>query len=401
MTPEELQKKIQQLLPHLDLPGVETPSRLLRALENEVEHTPLPDAFWPLLHQVNHLVRAQEGLPHIVGTVRFERLVRWTNWSVSFDGADIHTGESIRVRTLRAHNRTDPFYKRQLFREGTALKTSGLTPALYFSNGSWPAIAIPLSGPPLEDSPTPSGHTERSIWSIRILGTALGALVRWEQSPLHLPALSNRELRLTENGLDIQCLSPASEQRPNLEGIAHAILTMYGEDVSAHIEPLLHGLIDFPHSTPTDIANRLVEGLSDALAELRHDIVLQRHHKSRESRLERLRHWVKRLAKAQQPPAGRGALGINLDGETTVVSGRPGELRWGTAENQPATIWNANDGLAVREARRVLRSFSVAPYNARLNRQIGGDPDYVDHVCRWLNGALELRTLVLLLEKQS
>ena len=49
----------------------------------------------------------------------------------------------------------------------------------------------------------------------------------------------------------------------------------------------------------------------------------------------------------------------------------------------------------------VLRTFAVAPYNARLNRQIGGDPEYVDHVCRWLRGALELRTLSLILEKQT
>jgi len=354
-----------------------------------------------MLHHVHDLLSAQEGLPHIIGTVRIEHLVRWTEWSVSFDGSDIHTGESIRIRTLRAHTRTTPFFKRQLFREGESLRSSGLNPALYFSDGTWPAIAVPLTGPPLEDSPTPSGHAERAIWSIRLLGTALAELVRWEQSPLNLPTLAHREMRLTEDGLAVQCLTPSKETHPNMEGLSNAILMMYGEDVSAHIEPLLHGLIDFPHSSPTDVANRLVTGLSDALAEMRHDLVLQRHHKSRDSRLERLQHWVKRLAKAQQPPAGRGALGVNLDGETTVVAGQPGELRWGTIEEQPATIWTQHEGLEVREARRVLRSFAVAPHNARLNRQIGGDPQYIDHVCRWLNGALELRTLVLLLDKQT
>ena len=44
------------------------------------------------------------------------------------------------------------------------------------------------------------------------------------------------------------------------------ILRMYGDDVSPHIEPLLVGILDFPDSTATDISERLIDSLSEALA---------------------------------------------------------------------------------------------------------------------------------------
>lgn len=401
MTVEDLKKSLQTLSLPDDFPDIRTPFRLLRALEEHAKQTPGDPACWHACRLAYDYIHCAEGLPNIIGTVRREHLVRWTDWSVSFDGSDIHTGEEVRIRTLRAHVRTQAFFRRQLLREMEAMRHNGLTQDVYFSDGEWPAVVDLLNGPPLEDSPAPSTQRERSIWSVRLLGTALKALVDWEHSPLHLPALAHRELRLTASGLTVQCLTPVVQFHPNLASISTAIFDMYGDDVSVHIEPLLLGILDFPDSSAIDISDRLVDGLSDALAELRHDLVQKKQFNSRDARLERLRHWVRRLVNSQRPPIGRGALGVNLDGQTTIVSHQNGTLSWGAAQDRPATIWSQQSGLAVREARRVLRSFAVAPYNARLNRQIGGDPDYVDHVCRWLNGALELRTIALILEKQT
>ena len=401
MTVEDLNTTLQSLTLPKDFPDISAPFRLLRALESCAEQNPKDRSYWPACRLAYDYVHCAEGLPNIIGTVRREHLVRWTDWSVSFDGSDIHTGQEVRIRTVRAHVRTQAFFRRQLLREMEAMRQSGLTQDVYFSDGEWPAIVDVLIGPPLEDSPTPSTQRDRSIWSVRLLGTALMSLVGWERSPIHLPPLAQRELRLTASGLTVQCLTPSQNVHANLANISTAILDMYGPDVSEHIEPLLLGILNFPDSSATDISERLVDSLSDALAELRHELVQKKKFSSRDARIERLRHWVRRLVNTQRPPTGRGALGVNLDGQTTVVSHQNGALEWGAVQERPATIWSRDSGLAVREARRVLRTFAVAPYNARLNRQIGGDPEYVDHVCRWLRGALELRTLSLILEKQT
>ena len=401
MTVEDLNNALHALTLPDDFPDVSTPLKLVRALEAHAEHHPLCPEIWRACRLAYDFVHCADDLPPIIGTVRLEQLVRWTDWSVSFDGSDIHTGEDVRIRTVRSHVRTQAFFRRQLLREMEALRRAELTQDVYFSDGEWPAMVDVLLGPPLEDSPTPDTQKERSVWSIRLLSTALHALTRWEASPMHLPQLTQRELRLTPSGLTVQTLTIAEQFSPNLSTISAAILRMYGDDVSPHIEPLLVGILDFPDSTATDISERLIDSLSEALAELRHDLVQQKQFNSRDARLERLRHWVNRLVNSQRPPIGRGALGVNLDGQTTVVSHQNGILEWGAVQSRPSTIWSQDSGLAVREARRVLRSFAVAPYNARLNRQIGGDPEYVDHVCRWLNGALELRTLALILEKQT
>ena len=403
MTPEELQTTLDIALPDMELPSVEFPGALVRAMEQYLDSEGPKPALWTLMGAVHNRLQCTEGIPAVIGLCRIEQLVRWDDWSVTFDGSHTQTGEMLRIRTLRRHVKSEPWYRRQLFREGNALISAGLAPKLERQTGPWPALIHPLDGPPLEEGAPVSGHTERAIWSIRLWGTALQDLITWEQSGFTLPRLSYRDLRLNEAGLGIVCLSPSGNPRqtPNLDLVASAILNTYGEDVAESIEPLLQGLIDFPDSSPTDIAERLIRSLSSTLADLRHGFVLDQHQATRENRLERLRHWLKRLANNQRPPAGNGALGVNLDGHTTVVSGQGQSLLWGVSDQRSATIWSEQEGLTVREARRMLRSHSVAPHNARLNRQIGGDPAYVDHVCRWLNAALQMRTLLMLTEKQS
>ena len=148
MTPETLEIALHALFPDADLPSIDTPARLLRVLEERLQQdASLHQRLSPLVVHINHYLRCRDGIPTVIGTVRIERLVRWTDWTVSFDGRDLHTGEETRIRTLRCHTRADPFYSRQLFREGHLLKNSGLANGIRFVEGPWPSMTQPLAVP--------------------------------------------------------------------------------------------------------------------------------------------------------------------------------------------------------------------------------------------------------------
>ena len=109
MTVEDLNNALHALTLPDDFPDVSTPLKLVRALEAHAEHHPLCPEIWRACRLAYDFVHCADDLPPIIGTVRLEHLVRWTDWSVSFDGSDIHTGEDVRIRTVRSYVRTQVF----------------------------------------------------------------------------------------------------------------------------------------------------------------------------------------------------------------------------------------------------------------------------------------------------
>ncbi|HMV67636.1 MAG TPA: hypothetical protein PKA64_12360, partial [Myxococcota bacterium] len=97
------------------------------------------------------------------------------------------------------------------------------------------------------------------------------------------------------------------------------------------------------------------------------------------------------------PPRGRAAVGVSLDGRTLVVQNYDRVVLWGPVGDRPEVIWSADAGLDPQLARRLLRTRGSAPVSERLNREVEGNPVYVDRIARWAAGQLELRTLRLLL----
>ncbi|MCO4745764.1 MAG: hypothetical protein KC912_13305 [Proteobacteria bacterium] len=392
MTPDHLLRALSALrlatLAH-------DPSTLLRTLEDEATRHPLNVDVRAALLDVRDQMFAERGVPRVLGEVRRERLVRWDGWSAEWDGTHVQTGKPWRVRAVTSAAAKDPTLGRQLLRESRALaRMQGLQPSA--SDQPWACVAVPLPGPSLAHASEPDGH-EPALRLLNMLGAALTDLVRWESS-IGIPGVGPSDLRLDGERLAVVCLTPpAGRIPPNvvLEDLATVLRNWWDRDEGPGLE-LVSGMAAFPPASASEALQSWRREAAMLLAGERHALQKRRQQVFTDNRASRLASLLTRLRQAVPPPQGRGAVGVDLDGQTTVVEGRPdGTLWWGTTTAMEPVF--AED-LDAKLGRRLLRARAAAPPNPRLDAAVGGDPAYADVAGRWVATALQLRTLCLLLD---
>lgn len=373
---------------------LQDPMGLLRVLEEEATRRPLDLAVREVLLDVRAWVGAERGVPRVLADVRRERLVRWDHWSAEWDGVHTKTGEPCRVRALTATASKDPTLGRQLLRETHAI--ARLLGCTDWSDDAWPAVAVALPGPSLADSSEPDGF-EPGARLLGMLGAALHTLYKWELRG-GMAEVGAADLRLAGDRLAVVCLTPPSGRVPArdvLALVASSLLEWWDREEGPGLD-LVAGMAAFP---PASAEAGLVTWRRQAaqiLAGERHDLLRRTRALDSETRSQRLAGLLRRLAEAVPPPVGRGAVGVDLEGQTTVVEGRrDGTVWWGPRSAMEPIL---ADELDARLGRKFVRMRASAPPNPRLDAEVGGDPRFADHVGRWLTAALQLRTLRLLLE---
>ncbi|TNE84880.1 MAG: hypothetical protein EP330_28165 [Deltaproteobacteria bacterium] len=391
MTPDHLRPAVEALrLGSL----LHDPATLLRTLEDEATRRPLDMRIRELLLDVRHQVAAERGVPRVLAEVRRERLVRWDAWSAEWDGVHTRTGEPCRVRALTAASAKDPTLGRQLLREGRALgRLMGLTVS---TDDAWPAVAVALPGPSLSDASEPDGR-EPAARLLGMLGAALDALYRWERS-VGLAEVGARDLRLDGDRLSVVCLTPPTGRvRPGqvLQRVAEVLQDWWDREEGPGRE-LISGMAAFPPNSAEEALGAWRREAAQILAGERHDLTRRQAEVFTHNRAHRLAELLTRLAEAVPPPVGKGAVGVDLEGQTTMVEGRrDGTLWWGTPAAMEPVV---GETLDARLGRRLIRARAAAPPNPRLDAQVGGEAGYADVAGRWLTAALQLRTLRLLLD---
>jgi len=302
------------------------------------------------------------------------------------------------VRTLRAHSARVPFRRRSLVREGRSL--TGVVPDLVVhADSSWPALTVLLPGPPLGSSPEPELSREPDAL-VRMLGTALGSLARWEEAGLGIDGLSGDEICDGAGGLVIVCLSPSEpgDAGAGIARVARALDSWWDEGGESPVDDLLGGLATFPPRSAREAVDRWSHALADHLVGLHHALARRHRGLVHEERASRLAVQVERLVRAVAPPQGRGAVGVDLEGRTLVVEGRAQALCWGPAGTPLAAVCEPRGRLDARQARRLLRARATAPLKPHLQEAVGGQAAFVEAACRWVAARLSLRTVRLLLE---
>jgi hypothetical protein len=384
MTPSDLVR----LLPPGAWPSPEEPAALLGAIERACDAAPRDLALLRALDAAHGCATAGDGLPAAIAGVRREVLVRWDAFSSTWDGTGLHDGRPVRVRTLRAHAVRDPITRRRITREGAALRA--LFPQLDATDGTWPALTMPLEGGALLAAE--AGEPDRRV-ATRLVG-AVAALEQAEARGLAFPLLSADELRDGEAGVTIACLTiGGAAPRDQLRRLAFAL----GE-VVAPLDRVVGGIAEFPPDTYREAAVLVRKALRDELTSTLHGLRRRATRAAHESRMMRLHEQVIALDRALPPPDGRGAVGVDLDGNTTIVACDGGRLAWGPVDGPLTDVHVPGEGLKPLVARRLLRARAAAPPNTRLQAAVGGDPAFVDATCRWVSGALALRTIRLLIE---
>jgi hypothetical protein len=399
MTPDALRRLLAGIPSVPEWPPPEDPPRLLAAIEAACDRAPADRALAAALHAAHALATASDGVPLVIAGVRREAIVRWDAWTATWDGIDASSGRPARVRALRSGAARDPILRRALLREGRALRDALPVPVIVHET-PWPALVAAIPGPPLSAGADAEDH-ERPEVLARMLVAALDGLRRCEERGFGLPELDRRELLDTPEGLRIACLTPAGGDagptNVQLSRIARVLSEWWGDGPPTAVDALLEGFQELPPRAVAEAEQVVRDALAEHLAGERHDLHLRSIRWRHGTRVSRLKDTVLRLSRAVPLPAGRGAVGVDLEGRTTLLVAREGHLLWGP-EDSLVEIAAPGRDLDAREGRRMLRARAAAPPNPRLQVSVGGDEAFVEAACRWLSSAMALRTIRMLLE---
>ncbi len=375
-----------------DVGADESPSaELLGVLEERAERElPAPEVERVISALHGRLV-AGRGLQPAVAGVRREALVRWDRWTTTWEGSDVVTGAPALVRVVRPGPGADAVVRRALARQGRVLR--GVVPGLV-EHPTEGALTAPLPGPAFLPAAPPELELRRCA---RALGRCFADLVAREAAGLPLPALGPADLRDGPTGPTIVSLSVGeADQTDNIAWLAQWLpVPPDGELARA-----LGGLAHMPPRSGAGAATELVRAFASLLAGQRHELASRWRVGQALRRRQRLQRAIARLRAAVPPPVGRAAIGVDLEGRVTLLTGVEGHLSWGPADGERVAVYHPDVGLDAPLARRLLRARASAPDNPRLQAESGGSSQFADHACRWINGALRLRTLRLLLDAQ-
>jgi hypothetical protein len=400
MTPDDLRSRLATLHPAVRLPPLEDLGRLLATLEAKADENPADRDLAAAVREVHAMARASVELPPIIGGVRREQLVRWDEWSTTWDGVGAVSGRSCRIRVLRPESARDPVYRRMLSREGRALRLGGWH--IEVIDGDLPAMVVPVDGPTLHAHPVGASPDDAPSRLVRLFGSTLRRLERLEAAGLGLADLDPSEIRLGPDGVQFVCLTPGgpADLGRVLGEVCRGLLAYWSDGPETPIDDLLAGFARFPPADLAEARDALLAALAQHLAGHRHDLQRRAERSHRAERRARLLDVVLRLERAVPCPIGRGAVGVDLEGATTVIESDGHRLTWGPS-GKPEVAWSDGDGVVPGITRRLLRARAASPLNPRLQLEIDGDAAFVDAACRWLAARLAHRTTRLLLESDA
>lgn len=391
MTPTALRRQLRLRADTRPLARADDPDRLHRSLEMLAERNPMDRDLADLVAAAHEWATVREGLLPVTAGLRLGPVLRWDRSSVTVAATEVDTGASVVARLLRATHR-DPAWRRALVRDATALAAiSGLGAALH--EGDQLAIVARVDGGPLVD------EAERAPpEALRSVVRILADLAAREAAGLAAVDPDDGELRLATDGARLVCLAADGDEDPHLGALAERLRAVLdgADEVPDGLIAVLTGAARFPPATASDLAEMVTAALGDALAAHRHRLAAQWYDRRHRLSAARLRAMVGRLA-AFGPPVGSGAVGVDLDGNPTLIRGDGSTLTWGPADGPQLAILS-EQGLHPRTARRMLRARAAAPHNDRLDAMVSGEPGYAEAACRWVAAALHLRTLSKLLE---
>ena len=361
------------------------PAQIVRMLEHEAEAQPADLELRQLLIEAHTMSTLPGTLETVIHGIRRTELIRWDAWSMTWAGHEVSSGRTARLRVLRDPMTQDAVARRALSREGTLL--APLVSGLRQEDDALIVVAThsPAPVPPL------------TTWT-----RALDLVKRWSEAGLGLPIPLDTTLCHTEHGLEVLCLSPArplptSETLQQLADWLARVLTP-GQDSPAL--RLVQRFALLPPPSLVEVEEEFRKTLREDLVARWHTLRIRREalqHHDRRARLEQLIH---RLGTSLPPPRGKAAVGVSMEGSTTVVQGDGQRLDWGEVDALDV-VYEPQDGLVAQTARRLVRARAAAPPSLLLQDQVGGDVLFLDHASRWVASRLRLRTLRLLLKPRD
>ena len=368
---EHLRLVLAELQPPITL---SEPAAQLRELESYAHTHPADRALhWAVL-QARRALTVDADLPTAVAGVHRERLLCWDGGTATWSGRDTLTGLPARVRVVTL-GAGEP-WRRALARDGEAL--APLLPGLRTDAD---ALAIVLA--PGGEEPPP----------LRAFAQAMSSVERWTAAGLGVPETHPEPLAVLEGGLGLVSLTPGS---PATETAIRAAAAWLGERRPGD-DPLVARLASWSPDDIGETRDALRTFLAQDLTARWRTLERAERSQARRGRHERLRQAVHDLWNSLPPPAGRSAIGVDLQGRVEVLTSAGGQLSCGPVGDER---WVAGpEGVDKALARHILRTRATRPPGPGLQRQVDGDDDELELMTSWLASAARLQTLRVLLRR--
>jgi hypothetical protein len=379
MTPLALRAALLARSDTAPIAAVDDHGERMQAVEALHESSPSDLALMVLAHVCVDVYSATTSLPPIVGGIQRQRLVRWDDYTVTFEGIRIADAKSALVRTLRADRRS-PAWRRGLLREHRFMAHHlGCDAEVIESDGL--ALVLPVEGPRLEEAP-PLRDSQAVAACVRLAQW----LAQREAAGLEPWAPAPGEARLTPVGPQFFSLSLTDDSPNAAQAIADQMFRYVGKE--GPLAEIIAGFKTFPPHHAADWAGPIVQALAGHLAAERHALTHAWRQKRNDNQHARLGALLERLH-AFPPPRGEGAVGHDVDGHPSRVISDETSVTWWPGEGPPQVIVDEDGEIQPQAARRLIRARSTTPPSVQ--------PDFVDQLCRWAASAITLRTLRRLL----
>ena len=359
-----------------------SPTQLIRELEKRLDTLPEDQELRRLLEVAFDLAHADDQLDVAPYGLHRKTLIGWDRWSTTWLGHNTTTGHTGQLRILRPDCRTDPVARRVLERDA-----GRLFPVV-------PGLQVHPDALSISQSESAAPNTDRSLFI-----TLIVKFSRWSAHNLGWPERLSEALHVGPAGLEVLCLTP-QPARTGTDAWDHLtswLKTRYDlEHIDRH-EPLLRALTSIRGESPEET---LRMALRSDLVRQWHTLRSRRATLYSQNRAQRFQDLLERLHRASPPPEGRAAVGVTPEGRLTVVQGDGSSLAWGT-DGELTIIVDMGQPINAPAGRQLLRARAMASPSPHLQTQAGGDARYLEHATQWVSAALKLRTLRLLVQRQT
>ncbi len=348
-----------------------SPGSTLRELERRADAEPRDRALSDAIHALHGLITASRGLPPTICGVQREELLCWDHWTTTWCGRDLATGRPARVRVVRAP--ADPILVRALARDAHAL-----TPVVRVLRSAEGAMATVLD--PLGTEPAP----------LRGFVQALTAADEWRRAGIGVPPDHPAPVTVVDGCARPLSLTPGPS---DARALYRTVVAWLSERVTSEHRELADALGAFPVDDSDTLVTLFREHLGRDLTDRWLGLAGKRATQSQDDRRGRLTLLLARLRSAVPPPRGTAAVGVDLEGRVTVVQSDGEQVVWDDS------VIVSRDHFDVRAGRRLLRARAAAMPSERLQADVDGSTETLEHITRWLGASMRLRTVTLLVDR--
>lgn len=326
-------------------------------------------------------------LPAVVVGIRKSKLVRWDDFSSTWDGISVSSGRHCRVRVYCPPKRSKQSWER--FVDEASQLSAHRAISLNSQADQTPCYSTEVGAALGPESPINFDQTNA------LLGRCLLTIRNHLQVGLYAARLTVEDLKMTAQGIEVIHLGGGGRcsQPDALKTLARLVISLTSVQDNP-VTDLLHGWCLLPPTNIDDAGQLWTQTLATMLTQRRHQLAFDEEGLMHIERKLTLFMTLQRLQKHSPVPIGKATIATDLSGAKIVVRADGQTITATNGNAEPKLIYSRERGVQVLTARRLARFASMA----RISEATPSESLLRERTIKFIEASLGLRTLLLLLK---